>query len=226
MINLSAWLRLPAVCALCNHYHRDATAVCGHCLPHLPILIHPCERCSLPLPESAFPLCGHCLKTPPAFDRVITRYAYADPLRTLLHAYKYRQKLYLRSFFTQLLLDAWPPDTQPDCIIPVPLHPARLKERGFNQAAELARTLARRLAIPLEINLCEKIINTAHQVGLDAQQRQRNLARSFLVKPTRYRHVVLLDDVMTTGSTANALAAELKDQGVKQVDVWCCMRTV
>lgn len=114
---------------------------------------------------------------------------------------------------------------KPDCIVPVPLHTARYHERGFNQALEIARTVSKTLQIPLDFSNCVRHKDTPHQTGLSAKKRRQNLRRAFSFrKPIRAHHVAILDDVMTTGSTVNALAAELKKVGVNRVDVWVCAR--
>lgn len=106
------------------------------------------------------------------------------------------------------------------------MHPKRLKLRGFNQAAVLTQTLSKKLQIPYDLTSCQKIINTAPQASLDGEQRQKNLRHAFKVTQIPYEHVALIDDLLTTGCTANELARTLKKSGVRQVDIWCCARTV
>lgn len=120
--------------------------------------------------------------------------------------------------------DALPADYHTDCLIPVPLHAQRLRQRGFNQTAELVKGLAAELNCPYSLTHCDKIINTPTQAGLRGQQRRKNLRQSFRVKPMPYAQVTLVDDLLTTGSTANELARCLKQQGVRRVDVLCCAR--
>ncbi len=117
-------------------------------------------------------------------------------------------------------------DKKPQCLIPVPMHPQRIRHRGFNQAAILTKLLAKKLQLPCHINSCKKIINTAQQASLDGKQRQKNLRHSFKAKKLPYQHVALVDDLLTTGATANELAFTLKKAGVQQVDIWCCARTI
>lgn len=106
------------------------------------------------------------------------------------------------------------------------MHPKRLKQRGFNQAVVLAKLLANTLNIPYDYTCCQKTINTAPQASLDGKQRQKNLHNAFNVSSVPYQHVVLIDDLLTTGATANELALTLKKNGVQRVDIWCCARTV
>ncbi|MGQ3892398.1 ComF family protein [Legionella sp. CNM-4043-24] len=225
MANMAQWLRLPAVCALCRHYHNHATAVCKRCHELLIPIRNACGHCALPLADSQAGICGQCIRQKPYFDRVLTSWYYEEPLRSLLHEFKYQNGLYLRTFFTDLMMQSCPENYQPDCLIPVPMHPKRLRQRGFNQALELSKLLGKRLAIPVISNLCQKIRNTEPQAGLDARQRHRNLNQAFEVKPNRYQHVSLIDDLVTTGSTANELARSLKASGITQVDIWCLART-
>jgi ComF family protein len=224
--SISQWLQIPAVCVLCYHYHFDNCAICEGC-EHLLLRLGPCcSICRLPLVDSLFLQCGFCIKNKPAFDTVLTTYCFEEPLRTLLHDFKYKNALYLRTFLVKLMLEALPNlDYRPDCLIPVPMHSHRLRHRGFNQAAELAKLLAKKCNIPLDVSLCEKKINTVPQVHLDRTHRRSNLKGSFSVRPSTYQHVALIDDLITTGNTANELARLLKEQGVARVDVWCVART-
>jgi len=106
------------------------------------------------------------------------------------------------------------------------MHPKRLKQRGFNQAAVLTQSLGKKLNLPYRLNSCQKIINTAPQARLNGEQRQTNLKQAFIAEKLPYQHVMLVDDLLTTGSTANELALTLKKVGVQRVDIWCCARAV
>ncbi len=227
LVSITQRLSLPAICALCKQYYRGAEAVCHECIALFQRIESACCYCAYPLPDNDFPVCGHCSKEKPVFDQALIAYRYEEPLRGLIHQFKYHQNLYLASLFTRLIQDAVNTNqTLPQCLIPVPLHPKRMKERGFNQAAVLTRQLARRLHIPYKINACQKIKNTSPQVSLDYKQRKANLKHAFRAKPLKMRHVALIDDLLTTGSTANELAKTLKLAGVERVDVWCCARAV
>ncbi|MDP1602342.1 MAG: ComF family protein [Legionella sp.] len=223
--SITQGLRIPAVCALCHHYHNSIFAVCEQCTNLLTRIGPGCSTCRLPLVDNLFMQCGYCIKNKPAFDNVLSSYCYEEPLKTLLHDFKYQEALYLLTFMTRLMLDARPPSYQTDCLVPVPMHPLRLRERGFNQSAELTKFLAKRLKIPFDLNLCEKKTNTVAQVNLNGKHRRLNLVNAFTAKPTAYQHITLIDDLLTTGSTANELARTLKQQGVARVDVWCLART-
>ena len=225
--SISQRLRLPAICSLCNQYHPGHHAICTACQDHFRLIGPACYHCALPLPASDFLVCGHCCKEKPAVDQVIAPYAFEEPLRTLLHEFKYQEGLYLGSFLTSLISQALPMTaTETECLIPVPMHPKRLRQRGFNQAAELTKKLSRSLTIPYELNHCKKQINTTPQARLNKKERQKNLNQAFHAEPLPYQHITLIDDLLTTGSTVNELARVLKNQGVKRVDVWCCARVV
>jgi ComF family protein len=227
IIRITQRLRLPSVCVICQQYHREPFAVCGLCTSLFKPIGPSCRYCALPLPDEKFLVCGFCSKERPAFDCTITAYRFEEPLRTLLHEFKYHEALYLRTLLAKLMLDALPQlATSTQCLVPVPLHPKRLRQRGFNQAAELAKLLARKLKIPCELNLCKKVIHTVPQVSLNSKQREQNLRHAFQSKPTHYQHITLVDDLMTTGSTASELARALKQQGVGRVDFWCCGRAI
>lgn len=173
-------------------------------------------------------ICGPCSLQKHDIEQTIAGYRYAEPLRTLLHEFKYREGLYLSSFLAGLILDVIPNDAvRPQCLIPVPMHPQRLRQRGYNQAVELAKQLGRALKLPLDVSHCKKIINTAPQASLDADARRKNLRQAFAAKPLPYQHIVLVDDLITTGSTTIELAKVLKShQETVRVDVWACARTV
>jgi ComF family protein len=114
---------------------------------------------------------------------------------------------------------------RPDLIVPIPLHKVRYCQRGFNQAIEIAKTVAKELNIPLDLNSCIRHRDTPHQSALSAKQRRKNIKNAFsIIKPLYAQHIAILDDVMTTGSTAHELAYVLKKAGVDQVDVWVCAR--
>ena len=219
-------LRLPALCALCRQYHSNPKhlACCSDCLESFARLGPACQRCAQPLPNESSSLCPSCHQHPADLDHVLTAYRFEEPLRSLLHEFKYREGLYLSSLMAELMLQAWPAGHRSACLIPVPLHRSRLRQRGFNQAAELAKRLGKMLRIPCDLSSCQKIVNTPQQAGLNAQQRQRNLQQAFQSRELGYQHVTLIDDLMTTGETANEVARTLKNQGVERVELWCCAR--
>ncbi|WP_370530105.1 ComF family protein [Legionella sp. PC997] len=224
--SLTQSLRLYSICALCNQFHNCKMAVCNACIELLTRLGPACHYCAYPLPDTHLLVCGRCIKKTPYFDRTIIHYIFEEPLRSLLHQFKYHNGLYLGSFLSHLIVNSLGHETKPQCLIPVPMHPQRIKARGFNHAAVLVRLLAKKLQLPYDLTSCQKIINTEPQASLDGEHRQRNLRHAFKTKKLPWHHVAIIDDLLTTGSTANELALTLKKSGVKLVDVWCCARTV
>ena len=220
-------LRLPSICILCNQFHRSKLPVCEPCISLLPKLGPSCKYCAFPLPDSSYLICGHCIKKPPFIDATTIAYSFEEPLRSLLHRFKYENGLYLSSFLAQLIINAWNiHPSHPQCLIPVPMHPKKLKKRGFNQTVLLTCYLSKQLGIPYDLSSCEKKINTLAQADLSGKKRIQNIKEAFQVQPQSYSHVALIDDLLTTGSTVNELARMLKNSGVKQVDVWCCARAI
>ena len=233
LLSIAQSIRLPSICVLCNQFNQGSNSICNYCIDLLPTLGPSCTHCAQPLFQEDYLICGHCIKNPPYFDRALVKYPFEEPLRTLLHRFKYHNALYLGSFLSQLILNAWnaginkpQSSSQPQCLIPVPMHPKKLKLRGFNQSVLLAQFLAKKLKIPYDFRSCEKIVNTKAQASLDGEQRQKNLKGAFRIDPLPYEHIAIVDDLLTTGSTANELARTLKNSGVKQVDIWCCARTI
>ncbi len=225
LASITQRIRVPAICALCNQFHKGLFAVCDYCLQWIPRLGLSCQQCAIPLPDTRYLLCGHCIKNPPHFDRTYIACPFEEPLRSLLHQFKYQNGLYLTPVLTHLMQQALP-NTDAQCLIPVPMHPKRLKQRGFNQAAVLAKHLAQKTGIPYQVNTCTKIKNTSPQASLDSQKRAKNLHNVFSAKEMPFDHVLIIDDLLTTGATANELARTLKNAGVGQVDVWCGARTL
>lgn len=226
LLSITQSLRLPSICALCNQFHKGILAVCSDCIELIPKLGPSCQHCAYPLPQSSHLICGNCIKKPPYFDHAFIAYQFEEPLRSLLHDFKYNNGLYLSSFLSHLMLQAQPDIRESQCLIPVPMHPKKLQQRGFNQAVILAKLLAKQYKIPYDVTRCQKIKNTPPQVDLDKEQRQKNLRKAFHIVSMPYQHVILVDDLLTTGSTANELAFTLKQSGVARVDIWCCARTI
>ncbi|MGB5397953.1 MAG: ComF family protein [Gammaproteobacteria bacterium] len=228
---LSNYSRLvfPPRCTLCQRPGINRLDICRHCYNALPFIMHACSQCALPLETSTAVggKCGQCLQSPPAFDAAFSLLRYQDLAAQLITRYKFHDKLSYSGLLADLLLERLPHIARPDCIIAVPLHVARLRERGFNQSHELAKIISPRLGIPLASDSVVRIRETQQQTGLNAKQRRKNIRGAFeLVKPVAHNHVALLDDVVTTGSTVNELARVLKRAGVKAVSVWSIARAV
>lgn len=220
-------IALPARCLLCAAPALGTLDLCAACFAELPRNPSCCQRCALPLVLSA-ELCGECLRREPPFASAWAPFRYAHPLDLLEARFKFRRDLAAGRLLAQLMLeaarDAMPP--LPDALLCVPLHESRLRERGYNQALELAKPLARALGLPLLRDALQRVRHTQAQSGLDAKARRRNLRNAFDVPPgcTLPSHVALLDDVMTTGSTLRECARVLRKAGVQRVDAWALAR--
>lgn len=232
MVSLSPYFRLnhlyPPYCALCGDPGTRSLDICAPCFADLPWNRHPCPRCAAPLPPDVdTPLCGACLKSLPPWDEAKSPLAYGYPLDKLIQRFKFKGDLAIGRLLGELLADylAAGGDTKPDLLIPVPLHASRLKERGFNQAIELARPVAKRLRLKLAIDICDRTRATEVQSKLDAAERHKNLRDAFTVRRSlQGKHVAILDDVITTGATATALAVALKAAGAAHITLWSSAR--
>jgi len=219
---LDAWL--PSACLLCG-VRTEAGAVCAACIADLPTAPDPCcPVCAAPL-EVPAPVCGACLARPPAFDATHALRRYAYPLDHLVHRLKFGRCLAAADFFARDLLADLRPDG--DVIVPVPLSRSRLRERGFNQALEIARPLSRALLLPLDATSLSRVRDTMPQSRLPWRARSANVRHCFACAGDfTSRHVIVVDDVMTSGSTLDALARVLKDHGASRVTNWVAARAV
>ncbi|MDD5275505.1 MAG: ComF family protein [Methylovulum sp.] len=219
---------LPPTCLLCGNAGHNKKDLCLACYQDLPRNNPCCYQCAnmFELPSPAPRLCGRCLSLRPAFDETHAPFIHIGAMRHLVSSLKFRGDYKNARLLGQLLADHLSPAVEkPDIILPVPLHQSRYRERGFNQSIEIARTVAKELQLPLDLDSCRRHRDTPHQTRLAAKQRRNNMDNAFtVVKPIKARHVAILDDVMTTGSTAHALATVLKKAGVDRVAVWVCAR--
>jgi ComF family protein len=218
------WL-LPPVCRLCGADGRQGRELCRGCEADLPWIRTPCRRCGRPLPEAAGEsLCGRCLRRPPPFDQVIAPLRYQPPVDRLIHAFKFRGDLPAGRLLADLLQQA-AADRAPRLLLPVPLHDRRLRERGFNQALELARQLGRQLRMPVASDLLVRSRATPPQHELPAKARRANIRGAFRVNGSLPAPALaVIDDVLTTGHTAGEIARVLKQAGASRVEVWVVAR--
>lgn len=226
---IRSWL-FPPHCLLCGASEDDGLELCFQCHRELPINHNCCQRCALPLTATANQarICGACIAKTPVFDQCLAPLIYQAPIDSLIGSFKFRQNLSSGRLLSQLLLDYLQLQgvTMPDLIIPVPLHPKRLVERGFNQSLEVARSVSRQLGVPLDFTSCVRTQFTAPQMTLEKHRRLHNLKGAFEIHGNvRCSHLVLLDDVVTTGATVSELARLFKKQGMQRVDVWAVART-
>ena len=219
----------PQDCLICGAPGDFPTRFCHPCYLSLPFNHHACPACALPLPPGTTPAsrCGSCQHKRLPFHSTTTALLYEPPISRLISGFKFHQQLYLTAPLARLLIHRLGKLTNPpELILPVPLHPRRLQERGFNQALELGRILAKHYAIPLDWRLVNRNRHTRAQSDLSEEARRRNLRHAFRVRGSvKGARVVILDDVITTGSTITELSKTLEKAGAKQIDVWALART-
>lgn len=240
------WL-LPERCHLCDAPSQTAQALCKECrlaLNNQRLTVHSsCSRCALPLTAEATSrvFCAWCIRQRPLFERCIAASVYASHSARLVNRLKHSMQLpaariiadeMVRSIKTSYGAD---PSRQSgsthttshvDLVVPVPLHRRRLRQRGFNQAIEIGKPLCAQLSLPLALNACQRLRDAHPQQGLSRRQRARNLRGAFTATcEVTGKHVALLDDVVTTTSTANAATQSLLDAGAISCEVWCFART-
>jgi ComF family protein len=218
---------LPPRCLLCGHRGDGARDLCAACAGDLERNRLCCPRCALPLQTPA-PLCGECLKHEPPFAAALAPFVYGHPLDLLMARLKFGQSLAAGRVLAELWIGALRESmpAKPLALVPVPLHVSRLRERGYNQALELARPLAHAFDIPLRQDVLQRVRATPAQVNLEAKVRRRNLrgAFSILENVALPANVAIIDDVMTTGATLRECAKTLLRGGVARVDVWALAR--
>lgn len=218
----------PPTCLLCGApgAGRD---LCLGCRSDLPYQRLACERCGLPFAAEMSPgaLCGRCQRRPPPFARCLAVFRYEGPVPFLVTGAKFHRRLEAARLLGQCLAErvAESGDELPDAIVPVPLHPKRQRARGYNQALEIGRVAARLLKLPIEPRLAARVIDTPPQTTLDGRARRRNVRGAFVVEGAAAgRHLAVVDDVMTTGSTLSELSKALLHAGALRVDAWVIAR--
>lgn len=228
MVNIWSIITHPidSGCPLCR---APGDGLCPRCHASLPHNDHACARCALPLPAAAPPgtLCRDCQQGPLRVDRVLAPLCYQSPVDDLVSQFKYHRRLALGRVLARLLGDAVEAQSvaHPDLLLPVPMAGRGLRERGFNQAAEIARLLGMRFALPWSATHLQRLHQGRRQRVLDRAARQRNLRHAFRCLAPMPRHVALIDDVVTTGATVDEIARVLQAAGVERIDVWAAART-
>lgn len=217
---------LPAQpCLLCGSLSRDGLC-CAACNAELPRLSDAhCPTCALPTLNGD--ICGRCLQHPPAFDHAAAAFSYSFPIDRLIKALKFNEHLILVDFLADELASRV--TNKPDRIIALPLHPTRLRERGFNQSQLLAVRISKRLSIPLLTEACQRVRDTPPQSSLPWKERDKNMRGAFTLSSDADildRHIAIVDDVMTTGASLGELAHTLKKAGARTVSVWVVARTL
>ncbi len=215
----------PRYCCLCSDPTTSSTNFCKGCLDDLPWIENACRRCATPLQSAN--VCGVCQRSAPFYARSVAALRYSWPVNRIVHAMKYQGQLDAVDTLAALLaLRIEDQATRmPLRLIPVPLHPSRLRVRGFNQSLELARRLAKRFQVVADSDSVIRRVDTQPQTDLDSEQRRRNMRGAFAATgPIDCKRVAIVDDVMTSGATCNELAKTLVGAGVVEVDVWAVAR--
>src|SRR5450830_245211 len=226
------WLKNKQTCLLCDETTDTPHPICTPCESKLPWLMDACQICALPLSAAGL-TCGQCLKQPPAFEQVIVPWTYRFPLDSLITRFKHQSQWPLGRLLGELLAQALRERfddglPRPDLLLPVPMATRRLRQRGYNQAAMLASWLSQSLEISADEHRLRRVQDTIAQQELDARARRRNLLNAFALAPgaeVKGLHLALVDDVLTTGATAESLARLLMKAGARRVDVYCLART-
>lgn len=219
-------LLLPRRCILCKAPTLREVDLCYACERDLPKIISSCQNCGQPLSINQTH-CGLCLHQHLPYSQLIAAFHYRDPIAHLLTALKFNHKLghaiLLGELLGQHLYDFYQGREKPEIIIPIPLHQQRLKERGYNQALEIAKPVAKKLGIAIDRYNCIRSRNTIAQTLLAAEQRKQNIKQAFVIdKPINHKYAGVIDDVVTTGSTVTEFCKTLHQNGITNIDVWCC----
>jgi ComF family protein len=227
-------LMYPKVCLHCNDAGHDEMDLCERCYQGLPWVQYACQHCALPLPTNNASACGACSNRQLYFDYAVTPFRFEGFIRDAIYQFKFNQKLNQGKLLAQLLLQHIQESQLelPDLIIPVPLHKKRMRQRGYNQALEIARIVSKGLGNNMRSDLVYDAVyrnrDTSVQMDLPAKKRAKNVKGAFSVKENstvlKNKQICIVDDVMTTGNTVNEVAKCLKEAGVGKVGVWCIAR--
>jgi len=215
---------------LCDTKVDGTISLCDGCRADLPIVEVACNSCALPIvADNKSNFCGQCIGHDFYVDYAINLFHYVNPVDYLIGQMKFQQQLSVVAVLADLLKAHIESNTLehglPDALLPVPLHKKRLTKRGFNQSLEIVKPLAKSQSIPLLLNTIERVKNTQAQTNLSKQARKKNVSGGFtLLEKPLHSHIVIIDDVVTTGATTNELAKLLKKSGVEKVGVWSLAR--
>jgi len=228
----------PGRCILCQARSHRAVDLCSACEADLPRVHTPCQQCGLDLRARAPGLnryCAPCLVNPPPFDRSFSAFNYAPPIRQLITEFKQHRQLVIGEVLCQLLAGGYQQQllaraqqthSRPDLLLPMPLHPSRLKSRGFNQADLIAQVVSRQTGIPTDSRRCRRVKQTDDQKGLTAADRRANINGAFAVDtPLHGEYIVIVDDIMTTTATVSELTRSLRRAGAGTIEILTLART-
>ncbi len=226
--NIQDWL-LPRLCPACGGNTEAGEILCAGCVQTLPRSGPACPRCATPYDHPVLAHeCGTCQQHPPAYDRCVALFHYGPPIDHFVRRLKFHRELSIATVLGEWLAERLQ-DTAPlpDVILPIPLHATRLRERGYNQALEIAKPVAQQLGAPINRHALLRLHATAAQSDLPLEDRRRNVRGAFAVRAGNDLaglHVALVDDVMTSGSTVQAAARCLRQAGASEISVWVVAR--
>lgn len=222
----------PKHCISCNKRSYLNHYLCSECEAKLPWSKNACLSCGNPLLDNTLTTikCGECILYPRPYSFTVSCFAYREPVNQYLNGLKFHGQLEhatgLGLLMSKKIQQTYLEHQRnfPSIIIPMPLHQRRLQRRGYNQALELAKPIAKTLNMKIFYNACYRPKNTQAQATLPAKSRQQNVENAFTSDLTGHQHVAIIDDIMTTGYTMNELCLTLQKRGVQMIDVWCCAK--
>lgn len=218
----------PRTCPICQAIVTGDRYICDLCKGQLPYIKEPrCKKCGKSLDSEVQEYCFDCTRKTHMFDKGVAVWRYTKEMKQSIHRFKYDNKREYMEFYVEELINyygIWLKSLNADALIPVPLHPSKLRHRGFNQAELLAKGIGKRLQIPVETKLVERCRNTKAQNGLNDGERKNNVKKAFKIpiNVVKLKRVVLIDDIYTTGSTIDSIAEVLKAAGVEKI-YFCCL---
>ena len=223
---LSHGLSFPCHCVLCLQSSQRDFALCRDCESSLPWLEQACPRCGLSIRDESG-ICWQCHQTPFAFDSLQALFHYQWPVSAFVGDLKYKGHLHFVKMLANLMASRLSTLYPIDCVIGVPLHPMRQRQRGFNQTFELAKMISKLVQKPFDRWSCTKTLDLPAQATLPQSKRTKNLSsKAFFIAPAFVaKHVLVIEDVVTTGQTVQAFTQALKRQGVATVEIWSVCRT-
>ena len=225
--NAFRYLLDPCLCIGCGQSLKPSQHFCSVCASQLVCIDSACHLCGLENNNSGS-ICAACLYDPPRWQKIIAPLIYRGFGRDLLIQLKFGESLYLANSLVSSLIDHFQPSgPYPEVLIPVPLHQNRLIHRGYNQAFEIADIMSRLLDIPIDTQALQRVRHTESQLGLSANQREKNILKAFRYESVlNYSHVAVVDDIVTSGSTANEITKTLHRAGVTNVEIWGLARVL
>jgi ComF family protein len=203
-------------------YFKSNKPLCQLCEQKLHTLKQACKICAESIISAGHDFCENCQKIPSDIHHLYVFYAYDEPMKSLITQFKFKHGYDLTTYLCDLLIEKLPKEALlTECLLPAPMHPKKLRQRGFHQTHMLAKKLSQRLNLKISNNYLKKTKHTLAQSKLDYVERQHNLKESFYCRELPFKHVTIVDDIITTGATVRALAQTLQNQGVDTIDIWC-----